>query len=525
MKPFRFLALLLALGMTARASNNILLIIADDYGIDSSSLYNTSPSATLPPTPNIAALAAAGVRFTGAYGYPTCSPSRSAMLTGRYGFRTGTGDVVSAAANNSLTAAEFTLPEAFAANSSLGYQLKHFGKWHLTAGTGQSVNMSPCTVGGWPNYAGAIGGQINSYTNWPKVVSNGTPAGTSTTAGTTTYATSDVVNDAVSWIQAQTTANKPWFAWVAFNAPHTPFHLPTPTTLCPHYTTLSGTTADISAHPVNYYDAAVEAMDTEIGRLLIAVDLSKTTVIFLGDNGTPGQVLQPPLPAGHGKDSLYEGGVRIPLIIRGPNVISPGRTANVLTHLTDLYSTILDLAGISAPAGVTLDSQSLLPVLQNQTVTRSRLYSEQFDTNAPANGGRILRDDRYKLIRNNTGTDEFYDLQTDPYESTNLFAGGVGAMTAMQQSYYYRLRFDLGRYSTAATPPVTSSGLAAGSFSITAAQNAGATQTLWRCTDLPGGFWVPTPGATSSVSGTNITFTDPAPPASAAFYSILAETP
>ena len=117
MKPLRFLALMLALGMTASASNNILLIIADDYGIDSSSLYNTSPAATLPPTPNIAALAANGVRFTGAYGYPTCSPSRSAMLTGRYGFRTGTGDVVSAAANNSLTAAEFTLPEAFAANS------------------------------------------------------------------------------------------------------------------------------------------------------------------------------------------------------------------------------------------------------------------------------------------------------------------------------------------------------------------------------------------------------------------------
>ena len=98
-------------------------------------------------------------------------------------------------------------------------------------------------------------------------------------------------------------------------------------------------------------------------------------------------------------------------------------------------------------------------------------------------------------------------------------------MTAAQQSYYYRLRFALGRYTAAATPPITSAGLAAGSFSVTAAQNAGTTQTLWRCTDLPGGFWVPAPGAASSVSGTNITFTDPSPPASAAFYSILAETP
>ena len=112
----RYLAgLLLALVTTADASSNILLLIADDYGLDASALYNTSPGAALPPTPNIAALAANGVRFTNAYAYPTCSPTRSAMLTGRFGFRTGTGDVVSAAADNSLKAAEFTLPEAFAA--------------------------------------------------------------------------------------------------------------------------------------------------------------------------------------------------------------------------------------------------------------------------------------------------------------------------------------------------------------------------------------------------------------------------
>ncbi len=528
MRALRIPALLLAMGTAACASDNILLIIADDYGIDASALYNTSPGAVLAPTPNIAALAANGVRFTAAYAYPTCSPTRAAMLTGRYGFRTGTGDVVSAAAGNSLTAAEFTLPEAFAANASPGYQLKHFGKWHLTAGMGQSVNMSPCTVGGWPAFAGAISGALGSYTSWTKVVTTLTPPGTGATA-TATYATTDVVNDAVPWIQAQAAANKPWFAWVAFHAPHTPFHLPSPTSLCPSYASLSGTAGDISANPRAYYNAAVEAMDTEIGRLLAAVDLSKTTVIFVGDNGTPAQVLQTPFPSGHGKDTLYEGGVRVPLIIRGPSVVSPGRTSDVLTHVVDLYSTILDLAGISAagtvPSGVTLDSQSLLPVLQNQTTTRSRRYSEQFDTSLPTTGGRILRDDRYKIIRNRSGTDEFYDLQSDPYESANLLTGGVGAMTAERQSRYYRLRFDLGSYTAIAKPPVISSGLAAGRFSVTSAQNAGATQTLWRCTDLPGGFWAPAPGATSSVSGANITFSDPAPPASAAFYSILAETP
>ncbi|MEO8616549.1 MAG: hypothetical protein ABI600_15510, partial [Luteolibacter sp.] len=101
------------------------------------------------------------------------------MLTGRYGFRTGTGNVVGGAvSNNSLKASEFTLPDAFAANSSLGYQLKHFGKWHL----GSSPVSYPCTTGGWPAFAGSLFGEVRlsgsmigaTYTNWTKVVSNGT---------------------------------------------------------------------------------------------------------------------------------------------------------------------------------------------------------------------------------------------------------------------------------------------------------------------------------------------------------------
>ncbi|MEI8342918.1 MAG: sulfatase-like hydrolase/transferase, partial [Verrucomicrobiota bacterium] len=396
--------------------------------------------------------------------------------------------------------------------------------------------LGPCTIGGWPSFAGSLYGELRigrsmtgaTYTNWTKVVSDGTSANT-TTSTVSTYATTDVVNDAVSWIQTQTNAGKPWFAWCAFNAPHIPFHLPSPTSLCPHYTTLSGTTQDITAHPLNYYNAAVEALDTEIGRLLASVDLTKTTVIFIGDNGTPGQVLQTPYSVGHGKGSLYEGGIRVPLIIRGPDVVSPGRSADVLTHVVDLNATILDLAGISTaatvPSGVTLDSQSLMPVLQNQPVSRSRLYAELFDTNAPTTGGRTLRDDQYKIIRLRTGIDQFFDLQADPYENTNLLADGVNAMTATRQSYYYRLRFDLGRYTTATTPATSNPSLQSGKFSVTVAQNTGATQTMYRCTDLTNGFWAPATGATTSLTGINLTFTDPAPPAGSAFYSILAESP
>src|SRR6185295_14130392 len=113
----------------AATSRNILLIIADDYGVDSSSLYNsTNTGASLPPTPNIVALAQQGVVYRNAYSNPVCSPTRACLFTGRYGFRTGIGDVVAGAGSAVLTASEFTLAEAFAANSGLGYQLAQFGK-------------------------------------------------------------------------------------------------------------------------------------------------------------------------------------------------------------------------------------------------------------------------------------------------------------------------------------------------------------------------------------------------------------
>lgn len=123
-------SLVLALSATA-APKNILLIVADDYGVDSSSLYNsTNTGASLLPTPSVVSLATNGVVFRNAYAYPVCSPTRACLITGRYGFRTGIGDVVAGAGSAVLTSAELTLPEIFAANASLNYQLAHFGKWH-----------------------------------------------------------------------------------------------------------------------------------------------------------------------------------------------------------------------------------------------------------------------------------------------------------------------------------------------------------------------------------------------------------
>ncbi len=502
----RLLLIFLGLAGSAFASPNVLLIIADDFGVDSQSLYNPTAGATA-PTPNINGLAASGLRFTNAWACPVCSPTRACLMTGRHGFRTGVGGVVSAAAANGLTAPELTLPEVIAQSSAVSYQTACFGKWHLSAGPPASIATAPNVIGGWPHYAGATGGVLTSYTSWTKVTN-----GVSTNS--TAYATTDVVNDATAWITARTNANQPWLAWVSFNAPHTPFHIP-PANLHSY-----------GANPATNllkYRAAVEAMDTEIGRLLTSVNPATTTVIFMGDNGTPGQVIQLPYDSAHAKDTLYEGGIRVPLIIRGPG-ISPGRTSDALVHAVDLFSTQLALTGVPLPTTVALDSRSLVPLLTGQsTAIRSRLYTDQFDQSDPTSGGRALRDDRAKLIRYNNGTEVFHDLLADPAETTNLLANGIPAMSATHQSLYYRLRFNLGQYTTAAPAEPSNPALTAEGFSLTVPETPAATQTLWQSTDLD--FWTPVPDAMPSRNAGQLTFLAPPSSSLRVFYSILTEAP
>ena len=497
------------------ASQNILLIIADDYGVDSSSLYNsTNNGAQLPPTPNLAALASQGVVFSRAYANPVCSPTRSCILTGQFGFRTGVGDVIENGPG--LTTNAYTLPKAFTNNGALGYNLMQFGKWHLASGPN-----SPRNVGGWTNFSGSLQGQlITSYTNWTKVI-NGTSF-----PNYTNYATLDVMMDVTNWLSTRGT--NPWFAWVAFNAPHTPLHLP-PTNLCPHYANLSGTAGDIAAHPTNYFDAMIEAEDICIGTILAQVNLTNTHVIFLGDNGTANNVIQPPYSNTRAKDTLYEGGTHVPLIIAGPAVVNPGRTNNTPANMVDVFATILDMAGINlaatVPTNVTVDGQSLLSVVKTYNLTLTRYaYSELFGTNNPtaANAGRALHNAQYKLISFTSGTSEFYDLLADPYEATNLLNT---AMTATQLGNYYALVMKLGDYQIALAPPVIT-GLARSNaqFIITVQRNLTNRYGLWRAGSFDALAWAPLTNAlVVTNNSTTVTLTDTNTTAAQNFYRVIAQ--
>ncbi len=510
--PCKIAVLLLALLSGARGADNILLIIADDLGADSFPL-TASVGASVPPMPNIAALKTSGVLFRKAYAHPTCSPSRAAMLTGRHPFRTGIGEALVGATSPQLQASEFTLPEAFAANASLGYQLASFGKWHLNAGPGN--NQTPRTIGGWTYFAGSIAGAVTDYFNWSKVTV-GPTTNIPTTSTSTTYATTDVVNEAVAWIQSRGTS--PWFAWVGFNAPHTPFHTP-PANL---HSYGNGPLTNRQK-----FEAAAEAMDTEVGRLLAAVDRQKTHIIFLGDNGTPGQVVQTPYTSAHAKDSLYEGGTRVPMIIAGPAVANPNRDSAELVHCADLYSTILELAGINLnvtqPGANPIDSHSLLPILKNTTDPSRFAFSEGFgDAIEVGASGRTLRDGSgFKLIQFLDGREEFYDFSTDPNETSNLLS--ITLSTAAQGSYY-GLKIELGKLQTTlATPVVQNTSLSGTQFTIRVNKTAGSTYTLFRSSLLNYGTWLPVNGATIVDEGSTISLTDPAASTTAFFYRVMAQ--
>ncbi len=496
---------LLALQAVA-VPQNILLIIADDYGADSSSLYNsTNTGAQLPPTPNIASLVTNGVVFSRAISYPVCSPTRSCILTGQYGFRTGIGDVIDN--GPSLTAGIWTLPRSFT-NGAPAYSFAQFGKWHLNLNPN-----SPKNVGGWTNFAGSLAGAIANYTNWNKTI-NGT-----STPGNTNYATTDLVNDATNWIAARGT--NAWFVWAAFNAPHTPLHSP-PQNLCPSYP------LNTLTNSVRQFDAMIEALDTEIGRLLAVVNRTNTHIIFLGDNGSINSVIQPPYSAARSKNTLYEGGTHVPLIISSPLVMRPNRTNATPANMVDVFATILEMAGTAAaatvPAATKVDGQSLVPVLTGTNVLSRYGYSEQFGTNGitAANAGRALQNVQFKLISFTSGANEFYDLLADPYEATNLLNT---VMTATQLGNYYSLMLKLGDYqSVLAAPVITGFALSNRQFSVSVQRNLTNSYGLWRATALDGLNWAPLANALVVTNGgSTVTLTDTNAAASQNFYRVMGQ--
>jgi len=388
------------------SGTNIVFIIADDMGWDVFGDYPGINGAKA-TTPTLDSLALNGITFTNFWSNPVCAPTRAAMLTGKYGFRTVVGGVpVPATAADVLKSSEIVIQKYINDKTANKYATAVIGKWHVSLGT-QLTAPENFGVG---YYTGIFSGTVPDYYNWTQT-SNGTQQTVNT------YTTTHLVNQSVSWIQQQ---NKPFFLWLAFNAPHTPFHRP-PLNLIADQS-LSNNQATINANPYPYYLASIEAMDKEIARLifsLTATQKENTVFIFIGDNGTPAQVAQAPYTTNGTKNTLFQGGINTPLIVCGKGITRKNVLEPAMVQTPDMFASFADIAG--AGNANYQDGISIKPLFTDANAAkRTFVYSEQFGQSAPSTDGYAIRNNNYKLIHVENGTEYFYNLSADPFEKINL---------------------------------------------------------------------------------------------------------
>jgi len=294
-----------------------------------------------------------------------------------------------------------------------GFATGAFGKW----------NLGPNLVAGWE-----IGPQLHGFEAWraglPDNVSSPMCGGSDYedwtrvddgVVGTSSEYQSHAVRDEfLRWWKG---TDGPRFGYVAFQAPHSPFHLP----------------PDFSYPPLNYSDRAkfeymVQSLDLMVGDMLSSIDLDRTYFVFVADNGTPTGVPRPDQSANKVKGTTFRDGVRVPLIVAGPG-LAQGET-DALVHVVDLLATLADLAGIRVPGHLELDSRSFAGALvdpERWTPERPFVYLETDTPGLPHD--RAIVTDRYKL-RNVDGSEELYDLLADPREETPLDLADYGALVA-----------------------------------------------------------------------------------------------
>lgn len=423
------------------SAQSVILIIADDLGVESIGAYGHGPANAV--TKNIDLMAHFGTTVDNAWSAPVCSPTRAMMMTGRYPFETDIGGIFKPAGMQFMKNSEVTIPEV-----ATGHRSAAFGKWHLadvhpifsTLPISQGFERFEGTLTSFPTISTPGGG---AYFDYFEIVA--TPSG-ATSQHVTQYATSETTDDAIAWLSGLA-PGEPYFLWLAYHAPHPPYHRP-PTNL--HDVRLPPVAPGDKPGP--FYRAATEALDTEIGRLLMSlrapgvplIDLSDTLIIFVGDNGTPSPALEGAVVPGKAKGTLFEGGIHVPMIVAGAGVPRRERMGG-LVSLMDVFPTALDHMGYAHPTDSAVSLYSEL--LSASPSPRQSVFMEVFkgNLNSPVHSQQeTARGQRYKLTRRNLPAAEvevaFYDLLADPLEESPL---DLMALTARQQEAYNHLLSEL----------------------------------------------------------------------------------
>jgi arylsulfatase A-like enzyme len=402
---------------------NVLFILIDDLGAAATSIYpDLAGAAGQAPLPNIEALAESGLVFDNAWSSPACSPTRGTIVTGQYGFRTTLTNV-----GNVLPIDTVTIWDRL--NEDTDYVHGVFGKYHIGGGlfdprAGVAYPIADSILQhirdiGIKTFKGVVGGAVVDLFDWTPYDIN-----VATQTPTRTYGTTELTNIAIDFIHEQEVENpdKPWFIFQSYNAPHasngpnSPYQVP-PADL--HSIDLSSAgNPRVGAYVTNIpvYQANIQALDTELGRLLAEVDLATTTVIFSGDNGVPPPVTDAGQNLRGSKGSVYEGGVRVPFFAAGAGVTRRGRD-NSLVGVPDVFATVLDFAGADVSAD---DSYSIKKVVRDETAHSGRVHSYT-EIGIGAQHRYAIKDTRFKLAYPAAGRFELYDLVNDPLETTNLY--------------------------------------------------------------------------------------------------------
>lgn len=410
----RFALLGILCGECIAAPPNFLLIFTDDHGSGDVSAYHESHVRT----PNIDRIGAEGMLFTTMRANCTvCSPSRAALLTGRYPDRVGVPGVIRTQPENSWG---YFAPKAWTIADELkkaGYHTGIVGKWHLGLASPNTPNER-----GFDYFHGFLGDMMDSYTSHLRhgnnyLRRNGEvidPQG---------HATDLFTDWAADYLRERAKLkDQPFFLYLAYNAPH--FPIEPPVEWLAKVKQRAPQLDEKRAKNV----ALVEHLDDSIGRVLAALEESgfkqNTVVVFTADNGGSLPHAQNNDPWRGGKQDHYDGGLRVPFLVRWPAQIKAGSRSDYAGLNFDLFPTFLELAGAKPAAD--LDAVTLVPVLRGGTITQPRdLYFVRREGGA-AYGGKsyeaIIRGD-WKLMQNDPWSPlELYHLNTDPQEKNNLAA-------------------------------------------------------------------------------------------------------
>jgi len=404
----------LAAAASAAVRPNLLIILTDDHGYGDVSTYGAKDVRT----PHIDRIAQEGMLFTTMRANCTvCSPTRAAMLTGRYADRVGVPGVIRTNPQDSWGYFDPKVPTLADLLGGAGYHTAIIGKWHLGMESPNTPNER-----GFAHFHGFLGDMMDSYTTHKRHGQNYMRLNREEIAPTG-HAT-DLFSDwAAEYLRGQAKNPKqPFFLYLAYNAPHFPIEPPA------DWLARVKQRAPGMKHERASNVAFVEHLDAGIGRVLASLDESglakNTVVVFTADNGGALSYAQNNDPWRGGKQDHYDGGLRVPFMVRWPAGIKPGSRSNYAGLLFDLFPTFAELAGVRPAAD--LDAKSLVPALQGGKILEARdLYFVRREGGFKYGGKSyeaLIRGD-WKILRNDPFSPyELYHLADDPQETKNLAA-------------------------------------------------------------------------------------------------------